>query len=70
MKPTPYVASLRVYEPLSSFDRADQDRWSQLTVKTPTGIDEQDQALRRVIASQLLPIKPDGAHYLEINDKK
>ena len=46
MKPTPYVASLRVYEPLSSFDRADQDRWSQLTVKTPTGIDEQDQALR------------------------
>ena len=70
MKPTPYVASLRVYEPLSSFDRADQDRWSQLTVKTPTGIDEQDQALRRVISSQLLPVKPDGAHYLEINDKK
>jgi len=70
MRPTPYVASLRVYEPLLSFDQIDQERWSQLTVKTPTGIDEQAQALHRVIASQLLPVKPDGAHYLEIDDKK
>ncbi len=70
MKPTPYVASLRVYEPFLSFDQVDQDRWRKLTVKTATRIEEQDQALRRVISSQLLTVNPDGAHYLEINDEK
>jgi hypothetical protein len=29
-RPTPYVASLRVYEPLDSFKPSDQARWIQI----------------------------------------
>ena len=45
MRPTPYVASLRVYEPLTAFDKENQNRWSQIPVTTPTGRDEQDLSL-------------------------
>ena len=30
MRPTPYVASLRIYEPLSAFEPADRLRWQNL----------------------------------------
>ena len=70
MRPTPYVASLRVYEPLKSFAPDDQFRWEQISVSLPTGFEEQKDALRRTIATQRLGLKPDGAHILEINGEK
>jgi hypothetical protein len=70
MRPTPYVASLRVYEPISAFIESDQLRWNQIPVTTPTGRDEQHRALRRVIVSEPPALKLDGAHILEIDDKK
>ena len=70
MRPTPYVASLRVYEPLIAFDKENQNRWSQIPVTTPTGRDEQSRALRRVIVTEPPALKLDGAHILEIDDKK
>ena len=39
MRPTPYVASLRVYEPLDSFNKVDQQRWAHLLITSPTGWD-------------------------------
>ena len=30
MRPTPYVASLRIYEPLSAFEAADRLRWDAI----------------------------------------
>ena len=41
MRPTPYVASLRIYEPLSSFEVNNQHIWSQIAITEPTGADEQ-----------------------------
>ena len=70
MRPTPYVASLRVYEPITAFIESDQLRWNQIPVTTPTGRDEQHRALWRVIASEPPALKLDGAHILEIDDKK
>jgi hypothetical protein len=70
MRPTPYVASLRVYEPLKSFDADDQFRWEQIPTSSPTGFEEQRAALRRTIVAERLALKPDGAHVLEINEKK
>ena len=70
MRPTPYVASLRVYEPISAFSVTDQDRWSPLTSKSQTSTDEQSQALRRIISSHFLPVKADGAHVIEIDGRK
>ena len=49
MRPTPYVASLRVYEPLTAFDKADQGRWEKISVNSATSWDEQHNSLRRII---------------------
>ena len=70
MRPTPYVASLRVYEPITAFIKSDQLRWNQIPVTTPTGKDEQNKALRRAIVTEPPALKLDGAHILEIDDKK
>ena len=70
MRPTPYVASLRVYEPIDSFEPADQLRWNQITVTTPTGWDEQNRALKRTILIEPPALKADGAHVLEHDGKK
>ena len=70
MRPTPYVASLRVYEPIESFTGADQLRWSQLAITAPTSWDEQNRALTRVIKSEAPNTKLDGAHLLEHEGKR
>ena len=67
MRPTPYVASLRVYEPLTAFDPADQLRWSQLEVTGNTSREEQQMALHRIIFPESPALRPDGAHVLEID---
>jgi hypothetical protein len=70
MRPTPYVASLRVYEPISSFGVEDQNRWRHIEAITSTIWDEQNRSLRRVISAQPLLSKPDGAHTLDIDGKR
>ena len=70
MLPTPYVASLRVYEPLDSFEPADQLRWNQILVTSPTGWDEQNRALKRTILIESPSLKADGAHILKHENKK
>ena len=70
MRPTPYVASLRVYEPVNSFLPEDQAKWNQIAITSPTGWDEQKKALRRTIVTEPPALKPDGAHVLEHEGKK
>ncbi len=70
MRPTPYVASLRVYEPIDSFEAADQLRWSQIAITAPTGWDEQVRSLKRSITNEPPNLKPDGAHVLEHEGKR
>ena len=70
MRPTPYVASLRIYEPLTVFSKEDQSGWSQILVSTLTGRDEQQRALRRTILTEPPALKLDGAHVLEIDGKR
>lgn len=65
MLPTPYVASLRVYEPLESFPLEDKERWRKLSPTAQTKRDEQNKALIRATqGNSLLPLS-DGAHLLE-----
>ena len=66
MRPTPYVASLRVYEPLSAFKPADQLRWSRIDPIHDSRIEEQDLALRRIINPESPALRPDGVHVLDI----
>ena len=69
MRPTPYVASLRVYEPLTSFSPVDQLRWSALDIQNYTGRDEQLRALQRTILSEPPSLKADGAHVIDHDGK-
>ena len=70
MRLTPYVASLRVYEPIDSFEAADQIRWSQIAITSPTGWDEQVRSLKRSITNEPPNLKPDGAHVLDHEGKR
>ena len=65
MRPTPYVASLRIYEPLTSFSPADQLRWSTIPFESYTGREEELRALQRTILSEPPTLKADGAHIID-----
>lgn len=66
MRPTPYVAALRIYEPLSAFDPADRLRWSQILTSENTRTAEQHLALHRVISPESPALRSDGAHVLDV----
>jgi len=70
MLPTPYVASLRVYEPTDSFETKDQLRWSKISNTTTSLVDEQNISLSRMITGDLSTFKSDRVHLLEINGKR
>ncbi len=62
---TPYVASLRIFEPLSAFPAADRLRWQDLDPNEDTRAAEHALALRRLIAPEPPALRPDGVHILE-----
>lgn len=70
MRPTPYVASLRIYEPIDSFEKDDQKHWSQIAITSPTSWDEQKRALGRTIKGEPANLKPDGAHVIDHEGKR
>lgn len=70
MRPTPYVASLRVYEPMAAFEPAEQLRWQAIPITASTGYDEQVRALRRLISAEPPALTADGAHILEFEGER
>ena len=70
MRPTPYVASLRIYEPLAAFESVDQIRWQSIDAAADTRAEEQALALRRLVFPEPPAVRPDGAHVLDINDQR
>ena len=69
MRPTPYVASLRIYEPLSAFEAADRLRWDAIDFSdiNNSKMLEQRDALERVASLQLPASRPDGVHILDLD---
>jgi hypothetical protein len=65
MRPTPYVASLRIYEPLEAFSAIEQLRWSEISMVQHTGHQEQSLALTHVIKPAPPISRIDGAHVIE-----
>ena len=70
MRPTPYVASLRIYEPLSAFEPADRLRWQSIEVNDASYISEEELALRRLVVPEPPAGRPDGVHILEIDGER
>ncbi|HUW78004.1 MAG TPA: hypothetical protein VMV52_04560 [Candidatus Nanopelagicaceae bacterium] len=66
MIPTPYVASLRVFEPLDSFSPSERERWRRDAVPT-TSQDEQVLALQRLLTPERANHQADGAYSLEVD---
>lgn len=67
MRPTPYVASLRIYEPLSAFEPADRLRWQDLKPDVNSNRTEQELALRRLVFPEPPAGRPDGVHILDVD---
>lgn len=64
---TPYVASLRIYEPISAFPAADRLRWENLEATLDTREEEQALALRRLVLPESPALRPDGVHILDVD---
>ena len=64
---TPYVASLRVYEPITAFPAADRLRWETIPADFDSRAEEQLLALRRLIAPESPALRPDGVHILDVD---
>lgn len=64
MQPTPYVASLRVYEPIEVFEKTNQLLWSHSKNLFSTSREEQIRSLMRAVTNEPLNFSPDGAHFL------
>ena len=67
MRPTPYVASLRIYEPLAAFEPADRLRWQAIEIDSESYILEETLALRRLVVPESPAGRPDGVHILDID---
>lgn len=67
MSSTPYVASLRIFEPLSAFPAADKLRWETMSPEVDTYGEEQALALRRLVAPESPALRPDGVHIMDLN---
>lgn len=65
MRSTPYLASLRVYEPLSAFEPADRLRWANLEIDLNSFNKEQELAMHRVAQPEPPAGRPDGVHIME-----
>jgi hypothetical protein len=70
VRPTPYVASLRVYEPLSAFDPADRLRWQSLDINEQSYLKEESFALQRTVVPEPPAGRPDGVHILDIDGER
>lgn len=70
MNPTPYVASLRIYEPLAAFSPSDQLRWKSSAAGVSTSQDEQVRALIRTIRPEPPTLRADGAHILDVDGER
>jgi len=65
VRATPYVASLRVYEPLSAFEPADRLRWQTVESDLAGFKREEELALHRVVQPEPPAGRPDGVHILD-----
>ena len=70
MSSTPYVASLRIYEPISAFPAADRLRCEKLDATLDSREEEQALALRRVVLPESPALRPDGVHILEVDGNR
>jgi hypothetical protein len=61
----PYVAFLRVYEPIRCFDVDSQAKWSEITSDAPTRKEEQEKTIENLVFPNRIGSVSEGAHIIE-----
>jgi hypothetical protein len=67
---TPYVASLRVYEPLESFDPASQARWNAFLSNAESTKRESENAIKNLIFFERIKFSEEGVHTIDRDGKR
>lgn len=70
MNLTPYVASLRVYEPLESFDPASQARWNSFLSNAESTRQESENAIKNLIFFERIKFPEEGVHTIDRDGKR
>lgn len=70
LRPTPYVSSLRVFEPIEVFPEYQQQYWSKFKPSRDTFTLEQQRALTNSILDYSLSTLDDEVHIIEIDSKR
>ena len=67
---TPYVASLRIYEPIEVFPDFQKITWNKLLANTKSKNIEQFRALKRMVTTEVPVLQNDEVHIIELEGKK
>jgi hypothetical protein len=67
---TPYVASLRVYEPLETFNFEVEKQWVGILPHSQTKLIESDSTIRNLISPERFAKSNIGAHVIDQDGKK
>jgi hypothetical protein len=67
---TPYVASLRIYEPIEVFPDSQKRTWNKLLANTKSKNIEQFRALKRMVTTEVPVLQNDEVHIIELEGKK
>ena len=67
---TPYVASLRVYEPIESFSNQLRILWSAIPIVSPTRSLESEQSIRSLVFLDRVKTSEEGVHVIDFDGKR
>ena len=67
---TPYVASLRIFEPIDVFPDFQKRTWNKLLINSKSKNLEQFRALKRMVTTEVPVLQNDEVHIIEFEGKK
>ena len=67
---TPYVASLRIYEPIDVFPDFQKSTWNELLTDSKSKNIEQFRALKRMVTTEVPVLQNDEVHIIALEGKK
>jgi hypothetical protein len=70
MSLTPYVASLRVYEPLESFDNQIQKRFAAIPFDLPTRSLESEHSIKSLVIFNRAKTFHEGVHLIDLDGRR
>ena len=70
MQPTPYAASLRVYEPIEVFPYVNREYWKKLSIDESSYNREQKVSLQKSLVMNFSESNLDEVHLIDVDGKR